>query len=128
MEFPVTTAILDKIRDLVSTLNAEERLALIQAIADMEPVAGETVPSPAQRHSQLVAEQAAWFALSPNERARYRAEFVAVHDGQVVDHDADRRTLYLRVRERFGHKPVLIVYADWTEPPVYTVHSPRLER
>jgi 3-dehydroquinate synthase class II len=114
MEFPVTTAILDKIRDLVSTLNAE--------------VAGETVPSPTQRHSQLAAEQAAWYARPPSERARYRAEFVAVYDGQVVDHDADRRTLYLRVRERFGHKPVLIVDADWTEPPIYTVHSPRLER
>ena len=128
MESPVTTAILDKIRSLATPLNATERLALIQTIADMEPAVEIAVPPSAQRHSQLASEQAAWYARPPDERARYRGKFVAVHDGQVVDHDPDQRALYLRVRARFGHTPVLIVWADWDGPPVYTIHSPRLER
>ncbi len=128
MESPVTTAILDKVRSLATPLNATERLALIQTIANMDPAVESTVPPSTQRRSQLAVEQAAWYARPPDERARYRGKFVAVHDGQVIDHDPDQRTLYLRVRARFGHTPVLIVRADWDEPPVYTIHSPRLER
>ena len=130
MESPATMTILDKIRHLVVPLNAEERLALIQAIADVEPkpaVESDILPL-AQRRSQLAAEQSAWYARPPDERARYHGEFVAVRDGQVVDHGSDQRALYLRVRAHSGHKPVLIVHADWDEPPVYTIHSPRLER
>jgi len=122
--------ILDKICHLVIPLSAEERLTLIQAIADMEPkpAAESDILPPVQRHNQLAAEQAAWYAQPPGERARYHGEFVAVQEGQVVDHDPNQRALYLRVRARFGHNPVLIVHADWDEPPVYTIHSPRLER
>jgi hypothetical protein len=123
---PATAVIIDQIRRLVSPLGAEERLALIQAIADMEP--GSTVqndaPPPTRRRDRLSAEQAAWYARSPDERAHYRGQFVAVRNGQVVDHDPDRRALYLRVRARFGHTPVLIIPAHWDETPVYTIHSP----
>jgi hypothetical protein len=128
MESPVPATILDQIRSLATPLNAKERLALIQTIADMPPAVESNVAPSAQRRSQLAAEQAAWYARPPGERARYRGEFVAVRDGQVVDHDPDQRTLYLRVRARFGHTPVLIIRADWGEAPVYTVYSPRLER
>ncbi len=128
MESPAPTTILDKIRYLATPLNATERLALIQTIANMEPAVEIAVPPPTQRRSQLASEQAAWYARPPDKRARYRGKFVAVHDGQVVDHDPDQRALYLRVRARFGHTPILIVRANWDEPPVYTIHSPRLER
>jgi len=127
MESPATTTILDKIRHLATPLNVTERLALIQTIAGMEPAVESNVLPSTQRHSQLASEQAAWHARPPDERARYRGKFVAVHDGQVVDHDPDQRALYLRVRARFGHTPVLIVRADWDEPPVYTIHSPRAQ-
>lgn len=76
----------------------------------------------------LAQEQAAWYAQEPHVRQRYAGEYVAVQEGgRVADHDPDQRTLYLRVRARFGHRAVLIVHADWSEPPVYTIHSPRLE-
>jgi hypothetical protein len=119
-----TVSVLEKVRDLIASLSAEERLDLIRDIAAME-----TFDRPAQdrHHNHLTAEQAAWSAKPPEERKPYRGEFVAVREGQVVDHDADQRTLYLRVRARFGHTPVLIVPAEWTELPVYTIHSPRLE-
>ncbi len=80
-----------------------------------------------QHEHVLAQEQAAWYALEARVRQRYAGEYVAVRGGQVVDHDADQRALYLRVRARFGHSPVLIVHADWSEPPVYTIHSPHLE-
>jgi len=120
--------ILNEIRNSVVPLNAEERLALIQAIAAMEPATESGSPASVQRRSQLAAEQVAWYSQPASERARYHGEFVAVCNGQVVDQDPDQRSLYLRVRERFGHSPVLIVYAGWAEPPTYTIHSPRSEQ
>ena len=120
-------SVLQKIRSLIAPLNAAERMAVIQAIAAMEPGVARGDTSSAERRKQLAAEQASWYARPLAERQRYRGEFVAVTDGQVVDHDPDQRSLYLRVRQRFGHRPVLIVRADWTEPPVYTIHSPYRE-
>ena len=119
--------VLDEIRSLVAPLSAEERLAVIRTIAIMEPGDKASAVSPGERHSQLAAEQASWYARPHNERQRYHGEFVAVRDGQVVDHDPDQRSLYLRVRARFGHAPMLIVHADWTEPPACTIHSPNTE-
>jgi len=124
VESPRITTVLDRIRPLVIPLSAAERLALVQAIASIEP---KPAPSPQTQHrDQLAAEQAAWYARPPDERAHYRGEFVAVRGGQVVDHDTDQRALYLRVRARFGHTPAPILHADWEQPPTYTIHSPRL--
>jgi hypothetical protein len=118
-------SVLEKVRDLVASLSTEERLDLIRDIAAMETPVDQ--PTQEQHHNHLAAEQAAWGAKPLEERKVYRGEFVAVREGQVVDHDVDQRALYLRVRARFGHTPVLIVPAEWTEPPVYTIHSPHLE-
>jgi predicted transcriptional regulator len=48
----------------------------------------------AAQHSQLVAQ--------------YKGEYIAMYDGEVVDHDADRAALGRRVRARYGRAPVLI--------------------
>jgi hypothetical protein len=39
---------------------------------------------------------------------RYEGEYVAIHEGQVIDHDPDLRQLHLRVFEHLGHTPVLL--------------------
>ena len=38
----------------------------------------------------------------------YLGQYVAVHDGQVIDHDPDLLTLHLRVVERLGDIAVLL--------------------
>jgi hypothetical protein len=119
-----SVSVLEKVRDLIAALSAEERLDLMRDIAAMETF---DQPAQEQRHNHLAAEQAAWSARLPEERKPYLGEFVAVREGQVVDHDADQRALYLRARARFGHTLVLVIPAEWTEPPVYTIHSPHLE-
>jgi len=122
-----TVTILDKVRTLLAPLSAEERLAVVQAIADAQHAKKPSKRDTSKHHRSLEDEQRSWYAQEPKVRQRYAGEYVAVKDGQVVDQDLDQRSLYLRVRERFGHSPVLIVHADWTEPPLYTIHSPHLE-
>jgi hypothetical protein len=70
-----------------------------------------------------LVEQRAWFAKPISERWRYRGQFVAVHNGEVVDQDSDKRALYLRVRANFGHRAVLITDADRRSPRVFTFRS-----
>jgi hypothetical protein len=117
---PSIMGILDKIRPMVSSLSPEDRLALIQAIASEDLTASS--------QDKLFQEQKAWFARTKSDRQRFAGEFVAVHANQVLDHDTDQRALYLRIRAHFASQPVLIVHADWDEPPTFTIHSPHIER
>ncbi len=110
--------VIEKIRPMIQPLSAKEKLVLIQEIAKLE-----TSPTT----DPLAEEQANWFALPKSVRQPYLGEFVAVLRGKVVDHDPDQKNLYLRVRKKFGTQKVLLVPADWDEPPVFTFHSPQLE-
>lgn len=121
------STVFTQIQPLVRPLSAEQRLQLIQDIASMQQGDEDTV-APLPSTEQLALEQAAWFALPADRRARYAHQHVAIRNGQVVDHDEDQRVLYLRVRRRFGSDPVAIMHADWQEPPVFEIRNPRLER
>ena len=66
-----------------------------------------------QRHAEL--------------KERYLGQYIAMHNGQVVDHDPDFQTLRQRVRQRFGRKPVMITLVeDVAERPLVR-HGFRLE-
>jgi hypothetical protein len=66
-----------------------------------------------QMHSQLVQQ--------------YLGEYVAVHNGAVVDHDVDARSLHLRIRARFGQMPILLrQITEDVELPELIVRSPKL--
>lgn len=118
-------AAIEQVRRIAASLSTTERLALIRAIASLEPSQRGTVAGTGQ--SALDAEQLAWYARPLVDRQRYGNRYVAVQGGQVIDDDPDQRTLYVRVRERFGRQPVLIVKADWNSPPEFVIHSPRIE-
>ena len=68
------------------------------------------------RHAQLREEAAAWRNLPALERQRYGADFVAVLQGRVVDHDGNRLALVQRVHTQFGDTPVLITPANAEAP------------
>lgn len=60
-------------------------------------------------------ETEAFWAMQPKLLSKYAGEFVAVHQGEVVDHDLDAVQLERRVAERFGQTAVLI--APVTDAP-----------
>lgn len=60
--------------------------------------------------------------------ADYAGQYVALHQGRVIDNDPDLRTLHLRVFEKVGHTPVLLKQVT-AEPELELVfRSPRLDR
>lgn len=61
-------------------------------------------------------------------RERYLGQYVAVHNGEVVDHDGDFRALHERIRERFGRQPILLRRVESKPEREMTFRSPRFER
>jgi len=66
-----------------------------------------------QRHAEL--------------KDRYLGQYIAMHNGQVVDHDPDFQTLYRRIRQRFGRTPVMITLVEDMAEQGLTRHGFRLE-
>ena len=60
-------------------------------------------------------ETEAFWAMQAELASKYAGEYVALHQGQVVDHDLDVIRLEQRVAERFGETPLLI--APVTDAP-----------
>ncbi len=77
---------------------------------------------------KIRSEQDAFAKLHTNLVTTNLGEYVAIHNGVLVDHDQDHRTLHLRIRQKFGRMPILLrqVTTD-VNPPVLFWRSPRLE-
>jgi hypothetical protein len=57
----------------------------------------------------------------------YPSEFVAVHQGRLIDHDRDQLALYQRVEKRYPNAAVLIKQVLVDAEEVYSFRSPRLD-
>lgn len=92
--------------------------AFLQPSTFSEAGAGNDSSAPASdwRRAKIHVEAETWRSLLPAVRRSYGDNFVAVHNGQVVDHDSDHLTLYRRIRASFGDVPVLITPASASSP------------
>jgi len=60
---------------------------------------------------RAIAEQSAVYRrLHPSLRAEYPDRYIAMHDGEVVDHDVDLPALLGRVRQQWRDTPVLVTW------------------
>lgn len=76
---------------------------------------------------KLHAEMDAFQVQLPALLSAYPDQFVAIHEGQVIDHDADLRTLHSRVYARLGSVPVLLQKVTALPAPDILVRGPRVE-
>ena len=77
---------------------------------------------------KLKAEIQAFERMHPQLVKQYLGQFVAVHEGQIVDADVDFEALFLRLEKRLGDVPVLIRPVSVEPPPELRAPGPRLER
>lgn len=75
------------------------------------------------RQKQIAKETRDWHQLPSAYRKQYEGQFVAVYNGQVVDSDPERLTLYLRIRDQYEGQPILITEGGDYPIPEYRVHS-----
>lgn len=83
----------------------------------------------AQLHREKIrAESDAFHAQFDRLLAEYTGQYVAVHNGRVIDHGPDLRTLHLRVFEKLGHTQVLLKQVTAAPDRELVFRSPRFER
>lgn len=81
------------------------QLDLGDAIASflLENLPGNSTPiiPPAAADPDVEQEKAAYLRLYPQLKAQYAGQYVAIHHGQLVDHDADYGVLFERIDDRY---------------------------
>ena len=77
---------------------------------------------------QFESDKAAFWASREQLLTEYEGQYVAVHLGQVVDHDTDKLKLGLRVYEQFGYRPIYVQLVSRQELPLKRLASPRRQR
>jgi hypothetical protein len=77
---------------------------------------------------KIQSETKAFLAQYETLQAKYLGQYVAMHEGKVIDHDVDLRTLHLRVYERVGYTPVLLKQVTVEPERELVFRSPRLDR
>ena len=80
------------------------------------------------RREKIRTETEAFNAQYEILKASYAGQYVAVHRGKVIDHDADIRSLHLRVYEQLGRTPILLKQVTDEAERELVFRSPRLER
>jgi len=76
---------------------------------------------------QILEREAQAFARMHAELLeKLPGEYVAIQGGELVDHDTDQATLYLRVTEQYPDEIVLIRQVRPEVELTYTIRTPRL--
>lgn len=65
-----------------------------------------------QERQKIEQESAAYRRQHAQIKTQYLGQYIAVHEGQVVDHDRDFAALRRRTRQQYGHTPVMITHVD----------------
>lgn len=80
------------------------------------------------RREIIRAEFESYQAMHAELKAKYLGQHVAIHNGQLVDHDVDSTALVKRIHQQYGRNPILVTQVH--EQPVreFVIRSPRLVR
>ena len=120
---------------MVLTIGLDEKtstqLEQMARVRSVEPavLARNAIRAFLRNESRRIIEQEAkaYRRLHPELLRTMPGQFVAVHNGQVVDHDSDQMAVFRRVEEAYGGQPVLIRQVRLEIEQTIEVLSPRLE-
>lgn len=80
------------------------------------------------KERKIDREMEAYRTMHAELKQRFLGKYVAIHNGELVDHDADRRALSRRVRQKYGSVAVLITPVADEPEREFLMLSPRFER
>ena len=89
----------------------------------------ETLPAavlPAPPEDKFRREQRAFHRLLPELLRTYRDQYVAIHEGQVMESGADQIEVAERAYARFGYIPILVTLVTVQLQKRIRIPSPRL--
>lgn len=76
--------------------------------------------------AKMLKEVEIYKSMHPSLVEKYLGQYVAIYQGELVDHDADQEALFFRVREQYPNQVVLQRQVLPEPDPVLHFRSPRL--
>ena len=76
--------------------------------------------------AKIEAEKRQFLAQHSQLKQTYLGQFIAMRDGQVVDHDQDFETLHRRIRQKYGREAILIRQVEPEPDRPLIMRSPRI--
>ena len=76
---------------------------------------------------KIEREETYYRAQHPQLLACYAGQYVAMHQGKVIDADNDELSLFLRIRQVYPLVGLLIKQVSANSEEVWTIRSPRVE-
>ena len=117
------------------TITVEPKLyqRVEEAALEQEASVGEILTKAIRRYlweedRQKISEESKVYQRHHTKlKERYLGQFIAMHKGQVVDHDLDFHTLRQRILQHFGRIPIMITKVEEQAERVFTRRGFRLE-
>lgn len=82
----------------------------------------------ADREREILSQELVAFESSHSRLfSQIPGQYAAIYQGQLVDHDEDQFTLYMRLQKKYGDEPVLIKQVNATPLQDIVVRSPRFD-
>jgi hypothetical protein len=109
---------------------SELELVVRGDVAIVRPKSAAALPALHQneRRAEMLAQTAVFEARLAELRQTHLGEYVAFHEGELVDHDADHRQLGQRIKARYPNAIVLIRQVTAEPERPLRLGSPRLTR
>jgi len=112
----------------------EQTLSSLHQVADRLGESAEILADRAihqflrQIAERKIAQEEEYFQAQHTQLLQsYQGQYIAMHDGQVIDSDVDELMLYMRIRQQYPLIGILIKEVTDTPEDIWIIRSPRLE-
>lgn len=76
--------------------------------------------------AKIESEKRAFLSQHSHLKATYLGQFIAIHQGQVVDYDPSFEPLHRRIRQKYGREAILIRQVEEEADRPMLIRSPRI--
>ncbi len=124
----VTITIPEPLFRRAKRLALERNQAVNEVLETAITLAEAALPPANQDEIAMTREEAAYRVMHTQLMDRHAGEYVAIFQGQLIDHDQDELALFHRIEDKYPDDVVLLKKVlPWPEPDLH-FRSPRLAR
>jgi hypothetical protein len=123
----------EKLQRIAASRGMDTTQLLVQLVEEyladqFVPQSGPEERERVEQRSKIEREQQLYEAQHTDLLAGYQGQYIAMHEGKVVDQDVDRIALSRRIRQHYGRTAVLITQVREEPRLIINLRSPRRHR
>ena len=123
----IPDSIYHRARQLAQLRDREIDSLLVEMLSRALPEdeAGDSSGLSIEKERAIEQERIAFLAMHAQLWSEYKHQYVAIHNGELIDHDTEFSVLHSRVRAEYPDTFVLIRRVESEPEPIYHFRSPR---